>query len=70
MALYQVIQKRAEAGKSSAVTRRGKTIDTKNLRRYLKKEARKNMDLQLNAIGGVGDIELFSSRVFQFGKKM
>jgi len=69
-ALYQVIQKRANLGKSSAVTRGGKNLDTKNLRRYLKTEARRTVTLQPNATGVVGDTGLLSGRVAQFGNRM
>lgn len=69
-ALYQVIQKRAELGKTSAVTRSGKNFDTKNLRRYLKTEARRTTTLQPILNGVATDTGLLSGRVAQFGNRM
>ena len=65
-----MIQKRAKLGKLSAVTRGGKELDKKNLRRYFKTEARKKLELLPSGIGGIGDIGILSGRVAQFGNKV
>ena len=69
-ALYQVIQTRAQLGKSSVVTRGGHNVDTKNLRRYLKTEARRAVTLQPVAGGAVRDASSFSGHITQFGNTM
>ena len=48
-AISRQIQKRAELGKASVVTRGGKKVDTKNLRRYLKTEQRRAVTLRPGA---------------------
>jgi hypothetical protein len=69
-ALYKVIQNRAQLGKSSVVTREGQKVDTKNLRRYLKTEARRALTLQPAAGGAAADTGFVSGRTALFGKRM
>ena len=69
-AIYQVIQTRAQLGKSSAITRGGQEIDTKNLRRYLKTEKRKAIILQPGAGEAVTDANTFSGRITLSGNRM
>lgn len=69
-ALYQVIRTRAQLGKSSAITRGGQNVDTKNLRRYLKTERRKAITLQPVAGGAVRDASSFSGHRTQSGNRM
>ena len=68
-ALYQTVQKRATLGKSSSITRGGQKVDTKNLRRYLKTEARKAMLLQPEG-QAVEEGGILFGRIAQFGNKM
>lgn len=69
-ALYQVIQTRAQLGKSSAITRGGQELDTKNLRRYLKTERRKAITLQPGAGEAPTDIDTFSGRITLSGNRI
>ena len=57
-------------GESSVVTRGGQNADTKNLRRYLKTEARRAVTLQLVAGGAFRDASSFSRHISQFGNRM
>lgn len=69
-ALYQVIQTRAQLGKSSAITRGGQEFDTKNLRRFLKNERRRAITLQPVVGGEVGDVSSFSGHITQSGTRI
>ena len=68
--LCQNIQKRAELGKASVVTRHGKNVDTKNLRRYLKTEVRRAVTLQPGASFTAGDAISFLGHSISFGNRM
>ena len=68
--LYQAVQKRATLGKSSSITRAGQSVDTKNLRRYLKTEARKVILLRPEEGQAAEDGGLLSARTAQFGNRM
>lgn len=69
-ALYQHIQKRAQLGKPSVVTRGGKNVDTKNLRRYLKTEARRAITLRPVARVTVGNASSLLGHSTPFGNRM
>ena len=69
-ALYQNIQKRAELGKASVITRDGKNVDTKNMRRYLKTEARRAVTLQPGASVAAGDAISILGHSIPFGNRM
>lgn len=70
VAVYNVIKSRAQLGKSSAITRNGQILETKNLRRYLKKEARRQMVLHPVPTQAHGSPHFLSGRVAQFGNRM
>ena len=69
-ALYQHIQTRAQLGKASVITRGGKNVDTKNLRRYLKTEARRAVTLQPVARVTAGDAFSLLGHGIPFGNRM
>lgn len=69
-ALSRHIQKRAELGKASVVTRGGKNVDTKNLRRYLKTEARRAITLQPGTNVAAGDAISILGHSIPFGNRM
>ncbi|KAL8795174.1 MAG: hypothetical protein Q9195_002329 [Heterodermia aff. obscurata] len=69
VAVYNVIKSRAQMGKSSALSRDGQILETKNLRRYLKKEARKEMVLHPVPTQAHESPHFLSSRVAQFGNR-
>ena len=69
-ALCQRIQKRAELGKASVVTRGGKNVDTRNLRRYLKTEGRRAVTLQPGASVTAGDAIALLGHSISFGNRM
>ena len=69
-AISRQIQKRAELGKASVVTRGGKKVDTKNLRRYLKTEQRRAVTLQPGANTTAGDTISLLGHSIPFGNRM
>jgi hypothetical protein len=69
-ALCQIIGTRAQLGKSSVITRKGQIVDTKNLRRYLKTEARREITLQPVAGGAAKDANSLSGHISLFGNRM
>ncbi|KAL6712976.1 hypothetical protein ACLMJK_009531 [Lecanora helva] len=69
-ALYSLVQKRAELGKSSALVRGGHDVDKKNLRRYLKTEARRPIILEPSSVGTAEYLEFLSARIAQFGNRV
>ena len=69
-ALCQDIQRRAQLGKSSVVSRDGKKLDTKNLRRYLKTEARRAITLRPVAGVTAGDARSLLGYSIPFGNRM
>ena len=72
--LYKNMQSRAQADKPSMVTYKGKNIDTKTLRRYVKTERRKEigkeMALQPGAGGRSADFNAFLGHPPLFGNRM
>ena len=62
--------KRAEMGKSSVVTRKGQNVDTKNLRRYFKTKARREITLQPGVGGVARDANSLSTHLSLFGNRM
>ena len=69
-AVCKVIKTRAQLGELSTVTRDGQSLESRNLRRYLKTEARKEMTLHPTVIDQPEISNLLSSRVAQFGNRM
>ena len=69
-AISRQIQKRAELGKASVITRGGKKVDTKNLRRYLKTEARRAVTLQPGTNTTTGDAVSLLGHSIPFGNRM
>lgn len=63
VAIYQVVQKRARLGKSSATMREGQDFGTSNLRRYLKTEKRRAITLLPSAGEGSISASIFYGRV-------
>lgn len=68
--ICQVLQKRAQLGKASAMVRGGQDFDTTNLRRHLKTEGRRRITLQ----PGVGEADTggrpFSGRITLSGNRI
>ena len=70
VAIYNVLKSRAQLGKSSAITHNGQVLETKNLRRYLKKEARRELVLHPVPTQATESPHFLSSRMAQFGNGM
>ena len=70
VAVYNVVKSRAQLGKLSAISKNGQILETKNLRRYLKKEARREMVLHPVPTQATESPHFLSSRMAQFGNGM
>jgi hypothetical protein len=68
MAICDLIQTRAQLGKSSLVEYKGQEVDKLQLRRYMKTKARK--DLTTVMVIRNGDIDKLSGHGLQCGNRM
>ena len=69
-AMVGILQSRAKAGKSTALTYKGKEVDPKKLRRAMKEDARQHITMHAASTGIDAEAGLISHTVFPAGNKM
>jgi hypothetical protein len=69
-AMVDILQTRASAGKSTAMTYKGKRVDLKKLRRVMKESAREKITMHAAAAGIEGDANIAPHTFFPAGNRM